>query len=108
MNEIVEKLAAEMIAYHDRLRTIVEGLTDENVVDLIVECRREARPTESHNFSMPEWDLIADQLESELRLRRLFRRAKEHEEKTGSTYYCMRCDGDCKPEHLAEINAEPD
>ena len=100
--ELIEKLAAEIVGYHDRLRAVVKDLPDEDVVKLVQACKRNAQPNETHNFHMPVWDAVAEQIENELHVRSIFRRAEEHEKKTGSPY-CVHCDGDCTPEHIAEM-----
>jgi hypothetical protein len=104
-HDAFEKLAEQLIYFHDALRKIATPLSDDNIRALVVKCRREAHPQpgDSHNFEMPDWDRIADQLEAELGVRHWFRRAAEHEAKTGSKYYCAHCDGDCTPEHIAEM-----
>ena len=106
VHDYIEKLAAQMNDHHLRLEAIVKDLTDDEVREVVAECRRSAQPSDSHNFAMPEWDLVAERLEYELRVRRVFRRAAEHEAATGSTSYCVRCDGDCTPEHMAEFDDE--
>lgn len=104
VREYTEKLAAELIAHHDRIQAIVKELPDDEVRELVAACRRSAQPDETHNFAMPEWDLVAEQLEAELGIRRIFRRADEHLAATGSTHYCVQCDGECTPEHQAEFS----
>ena len=80
-----EQLAEQLIHFHEQLRKVVEHVGDDDIRTLIAECRREAHPQpgDSHNFEMPDWDGIANQLESELHYRRFFRRAAEHEAATG-------------------------
>jgi hypothetical protein len=101
-----QQLAASIVFYQERIRKVATPLSDENIQALVVKCRREAHPQpgDSHNFEIPEWDRVAEQLECELRYRRIFRRAAEHEAKTGSKTYCPHCDGDCTPEHIAEMS----
>jgi len=98
----MEKLAQEMLDYRDRLRAVVKELSDDDVSLLVAECRRAAQPDDTKSFATPEWDEVAEQLTTELGYRHVFRRAKEHQEATGSGFYCVHCDGDCTPEHIAE------
>lgn len=104
-HDIFEKLAESLVLHGQRIEEIVKPLTDDEIRQVVVACRREAHPEpgDSHNFEMPEWDIVADKLEGEIRVRRFFRRAEEHMKATGSISYCLRCDGDCTPEHAAEM-----
>jgi len=102
--DIFQKLAESLIALDQRIEKIVKPLTDDEIREVVAACRKESQPGGSKNFAMPEWNLVADKIEHELRMRHFFRRAEEHEKATGSKNYCLHCDGDCTPEHIAEMD----
>jgi hypothetical protein len=100
--ETKDKLATAMLDYHDRIIAIVDALPDDQVKRVVEMCRREGGITESHNFEMPEWTLIASLLESELGMRTLCREAEAYMKRTGESYYCARCRGRCLPDHIID------
>lgn len=53
----------------------------------------------------PEEESDARRAEREA-ARRGNREAMEYVERTGASYYCLRCRGECTPEHLKEL-ADP-
>jgi hypothetical protein len=85
LDALMENIAAELVGYRDRIRKVIADISDEDVTALAAMCRREAQPTDSHNFAMPEWGDIAEQLESELRIRRVIKHAEERRGGHGST-----------------------
>ena len=100
IEEYIDKLAQEMIDYHDRLRKIVEPLSSEEIELMIAECNNQAEGKDNRNFNIPEWKVIADNIAAELFYRDIVKRAQEHKDKTGSDFYCLECGGDCKPGHF--------
>ncbi len=99
LQEIKDKIASEMIAHGERIRAIVEKFSDEELVEIIKMCRTEAKPDDTKNFPMPEWDDIADTFLAELGLRKALDEAKA----SGLDFYCLHCRGKCTPEHIAEM-----
>jgi hypothetical protein len=104
LDELHEQLAKAAIEYHDNIRAIVQPLSDEDLLVLVKECRRLAEPTDTRNFAMPEWDLIAGIIATEHATRVSMKKATEYMEATGETSYCVHCGGACTPEHLAELD----
>jgi hypothetical protein len=52
---------------------------------------------------MPQWAEVASVLRGEVGMRRAFREAEEYIERTGASYYCLHCHGECTPEHLKTL-----
>jgi len=102
LEEIMDRLAESLNAHRDLVRAIVDALPDEQIDTVVAECRRFAKPDDSHNFPVPSWDYVADMVESERVFRSAFRKAAAHMEATGEKNYCVHCGGTCTPEHIAE------
>jgi len=105
-----EAIAGHLVALSDAIRGVVKDLSDEDVLRLADLCDEEGRPGEDpfgrgicKNFPMPEWAEVAKTLRAEVGARRMHRDAVSYMGKTGASYYCPRCRGECTPEHLAEL-----
>lgn len=101
----VNALAGTIIAWHDAIKKFCEPLSDEKIRALAEIFEHDSEPGEkwfggSNNFTMPIYAEMAQQLRAELGVRHIFRR---WEELGRPDYYCVHCDGACKPEHLAEL-----
>jgi hypothetical protein len=104
LDTAIEALAQAMLEYHDRLVSIVKPLPYEDVAQVAAECRRRAKPDETKNFAVPEWDLVAEKLEGELAFRAVGRLAEAYfAENPDARCCCVYCGGACTPEHLAEL-----
>ncbi|HYX21815.1 MAG TPA: hypothetical protein VFA98_13295 [Thermoanaerobaculia bacterium] len=105
-----EALAGLLIDLKDKIRQSVKDLPDEEVMRLADFCDKESEPGPdpfghgtSKNFPMPEWGRVARVLRGEVAMRRACREAEEYIERTGASYYCLHCHGECTPEHLATL-----
>lgn len=104
-----EALASLLIDLKDRIRESVKDLSDEEALRLADLCVKASEPGEnpfggsSKNFPMPQWAEVASVLRGEVGMRCAFREAEEYIERTGASYYCLHCHGECTPEHLATL-----
>lgn len=96
LEAVKEALIEALLAFHESIRVIARPLTDQEIDTLIVEYKRDALPNDTHNFPIPDYEWIADRLHHEKVSAHVFRRAVEHMETTGESYYCVACDGTCK------------
>jgi len=87
--EISESLAEALVQFHARCEEIVKPLTEAEILNQADHFREHGKP-------------ITDFLMREIRIRRMFAKAAEYMDRTGSSYYCFRCNGACTPEHEAE------
>jgi len=105
MNDtLMHDLAQAMVEYQNRISEIICTWSDDQIEACVARCRREAHPQpgDSHNFEMPEWDYVAGLLLRDLYFRRVCAKAAAYTAHTGESYYCVRCEGACTPEHLRE------
>lgn len=105
-----EALAGLLIDLKDKIRESVKDLPDEEVLRLADFCVKASEPGpdpfgrgSSKNFPMPKWAEVAGVLRGEVGMRRAIREAEEYIERTGASYYCLHCHGECTPEHLATL-----
>jgi hypothetical protein len=102
-DDLQEKLGTALIAFHDRIREVCEGLTDAEMSELAKVYEVDSKPNESHTFAMSIYHYIAERIEGERGMRIAFDAAKEYMERTGEGYYCVYCGGACTPEHIAQF-----
>jgi hypothetical protein len=105
-DDMFSKLAVAAMGFDDQLRLLCNDLTDKEMVELAQRCKDYASPQPDRTFAMPLYHYMAEIIQGELGMRIIFRRAEEHREETGSGFYCVSCDGEHTPEHLAELQAD--
>lgn len=110
LEEKFEMLARCCMDFKDAVCAVTEGISDDEVLRLAALASKNSHPGEdvfsrgsSKNFSIPLWEEVAKTLRFEIAMRQVQHEAVAYMERTGKTSYCLRCRGECTPEHLAEL-----
>ncbi len=90
----IDKFSELYLSFKNKQIKIIKKLSDEELNELIIAFKKQALGGESQScfgFRVDLWDQYAANLEQELYVRNIFKRAKE----SGIDCYCITCKGKC-------------